>query len=53
MAYLGDDLPDITVMRRVGLAMAVGDATPEVKSVAHYVCNARGAAKARRAKWWN
>ena len=26
VAYLGDDLPDLTVMKRVGLAVAVGDA---------------------------
>jgi 3-deoxy-D-manno-octulosonate 8-phosphate phosphatase (KDO 8-P phosphatase) len=48
VAFLGDDLPDITVMRRVGLAVAVGDATPEVKRVAHYVTNARGGKGAAR-----
>ena len=42
VAYVGDDLPDITVMRRVGLAVAVGDAAPEVKKVAHYVTKAIG-----------
>src|SRR5277367_7027808 len=31
VAYIGDDLPDIPLMRRVGLAVAVGDAVPEVK----------------------
>ena len=31
VAYVGDDLPDIAVMQRVGLAVAVGDATPETK----------------------
>jgi len=36
VAYLGDDLPDLTVMRRVGLAVAVGNAAPEVKHAAHY-----------------
>jgi 3-deoxy-D-manno-octulosonate 8-phosphate phosphatase (KDO 8-P phosphatase) len=40
VAFVGDDLPDIPVMRRVGLAVAVGDAVPEVKSAAHYVTNA-------------
>jgi 3-deoxy-D-manno-octulosonate 8-phosphate phosphatase (KDO 8-P phosphatase) len=29
VAFLGDDLPDLTVMRRVGLAVAVGNAAPE------------------------
>jgi len=42
VAYIGDDLPDIPVMRRAGLAIAVGDAVPEVKQAAHYVTNARG-----------
>jgi 3-deoxy-D-manno-octulosonate 8-phosphate phosphatase (KDO 8-P phosphatase) len=42
VAYVGDDLPDITVMRRVGLAVAVGDAVPEVKKAAHYVTKAPG-----------
>jgi len=42
VAYVGDDLPDIAVMRRVGLAVAVGDAVPEVKKAAHYVTSAPG-----------
>jgi 3-deoxy-D-manno-octulosonate 8-phosphate phosphatase (KDO 8-P phosphatase) len=36
VAYVGDDLPDLPVMRRVGLAIAVGDAVPEVKKAAHF-----------------
>jgi 3-deoxy-D-manno-octulosonate 8-phosphate phosphatase (KDO 8-P phosphatase) len=40
VAYLGDDLPDIPLMRRVGLAVAVGDAMPEVKKAAHYTTKA-------------
>jgi 3-deoxy-D-manno-octulosonate 8-phosphate phosphatase (KDO 8-P phosphatase) len=48
VAYLGDDLPDITVMRRVGLAVAVGDAAPEVKRVAHHVTRAIGGKGAAR-----
>jgi len=40
VAYVGDDLPDIPLMRRVGLAVAVGDAVPEVKEVAHYTTKA-------------
>jgi 3-deoxy-D-manno-octulosonate 8-phosphate phosphatase (KDO 8-P phosphatase) len=40
VAYIGDDLPDIPLMRRVGLAVAVGDAMPEVKAVAHYTSKA-------------
>src|ERR1700689_5745516 len=42
VAYVGDDLPDIPVMQRVGLAVAVGDATPETKRAAHFVTKAPG-----------
>jgi 3-deoxy-D-manno-octulosonate 8-phosphate phosphatase (KDO 8-P phosphatase) len=42
VAFIGDDLPDIPLMRRVGLAVAVGDAVPEVKEVAHYTTRAHG-----------
>ena len=40
VAYVGDDLPDIPLMRRVGLPVAVGDAVPEVKNAAHYTTKA-------------
>lgn len=40
VAYIGDDLPDIPLMRRVGLAIAVGDAVAEVKAAAHYTTTA-------------
>jgi 3-deoxy-D-manno-octulosonate 8-phosphate phosphatase (KDO 8-P phosphatase) len=40
VAYIGDDLPDIPLMRRAGLAVAVGDAVPEVKDAAHYTTRA-------------
>jgi 3-deoxy-D-manno-octulosonate 8-phosphate phosphatase (KDO 8-P phosphatase) len=36
VAYIGDDLPDIPLLRRAGLAIAVGNAVPEVKEAAHY-----------------
>jgi 3-deoxy-D-manno-octulosonate 8-phosphate phosphatase (KDO 8-P phosphatase) len=48
VAFLGDDLPDIPVMRRVGLSVAVADATPEVKRVAHLVTRAVGGKGAAR-----
>jgi len=48
VAYLGDDLPDLTVMRRVGLAVAVGDAAIEVKQAAHYITKAIGGKGAAR-----
>jgi 3-deoxy-D-manno-octulosonate 8-phosphate phosphatase (KDO 8-P phosphatase) len=34
---LGDDLPDVPVLRRCGLAVAVADACPEAREVASYV----------------
>jgi 3-deoxy-D-manno-octulosonate 8-phosphate phosphatase (KDO 8-P phosphatase) len=40
VAFIGDDLPDLPLLRRAGLAVAVGDAVPEVKQVAHYVTRA-------------
>lgn len=40
VAYVGDDLPDIPLLRRVGLAIAVGDAVLEVKETAHYTTKA-------------
>ncbi|HXM60409.1 MAG TPA: HAD hydrolase family protein [Terriglobales bacterium] len=40
VAFIGDDLPDIPLLRRVGLAVAVGDAVPEVKNIAHYTTKA-------------
>lgn len=40
VAYVGDDLPDLAVMRRAGLAVAVGNAVPEVKKAAHCVTKA-------------
>jgi 3-deoxy-D-manno-octulosonate 8-phosphate phosphatase (KDO 8-P phosphatase) len=42
VAYIGDDLPDLPVMRRVGLAAAVADAVPEVTAAAHLVTERRG-----------
>lgn len=40
VAFVGDDLPDIPLLRRAGLAVAVGDAVPEVKEIAHYTTKA-------------
>ena len=38
VAYIGDSINDIKLMREVGLAYAVGDAEDLTKSVAHVVC---------------
>lgn len=42
VAYMGDDLTDIVVMRRIGFSIAVGNARPEVKQAADMVTEARG-----------
>ena len=42
VAYVGDDLPDLPILRRVGLAVAVGDAVPEVKKPSHFVTTSAG-----------
>ena len=42
VAYVGDDLLDIPALQRCGLAVAVADAAPEVRTVAHFVTRARG-----------
>jgi 3-deoxy-D-manno-octulosonate 8-phosphate phosphatase (KDO 8-P phosphatase) len=41
-AFVGDDLPDIPVMHRVGLAVAVADAVEETKQAAHYITEHKG-----------
>ena len=48
LAYVGDDVIDLPVMRRVGLAVAVGDAHPYVKRHAHWVTDAPGGRGAAR-----
>jgi 3-deoxy-D-manno-octulosonate 8-phosphate phosphatase (KDO 8-P phosphatase) len=41
-AFVGDDLPDVEVMKRCGLAVAVANAVDAVKACAHYVTRASG-----------
>ena len=48
VAYLGDDLPDLPVIRRVGLGMAVVNAADFVRQHAHGVTEARGGEGAAR-----
>jgi len=48
LAFLGDDLPDIPVMKLSGLAVAVGNAAQEVKDIAHYTTKANGGKGAAR-----
>jgi 3-deoxy-D-manno-octulosonate 8-phosphate phosphatase (KDO 8-P phosphatase) len=42
VAYAGDDLTDVVLMRRVGVAFAPSNAREEVKQAAHHVTQAAG-----------
>jgi len=42
VAYMGDDLPDMPLAQRAGLAVAVADAAPELKAACHFVTITRG-----------
>lgn len=42
MLYMGDDIPDIEVMKKVKLACCPQDAVPEVKAVSHYISHKNG-----------
>ena len=35
--FMGDDIPDYSVMKIAGLACAPADAAPEIKQVSHYI----------------
>lgn len=48
IAFLGDDLPDLPVMRRVGLGIAVANADSFVREHAHGITQAAGGAGAAR-----
>ncbi len=48
VAFVGDDLVDLPILRRVGFAVTVADAIDEVKPLVHYVttrCGGRGAVR--------
>ena len=42
VAFVGDDLPDLPILTRVGLPVAVQNAVPEVRAVAHHITEAAG-----------
>lgn len=42
VAYMGDDLPDICILKEVGLACCPGDAVEEVKNICHFVSSKDG-----------
>ena len=48
VCYIGDDLPDLPVVRAVGLGVAVADACTELRQAADYVTAATGGSGAVR-----
>ena len=42
IAYMGDDLPDICVLKEVGLACCPNDAVEEVKEVCNFIASKNG-----------
>ena len=48
VAYVGDDVIDLPIMRRCGLAIAVANARPQVKAMAHYETASSGGNGAAR-----
>jgi len=48
VAYMGDDVLDLPVLARVGLAAAPADAVADVRSRVHWVAQANGGAGAAR-----
>ncbi len=48
IAFIGDDVNDLEVLRAVGLSAAPSDALPIVLNAVHYVCSLRGGAGAFR-----
>ena len=48
VCYIGDDLSDLSLLSRVGLAATVADGAAELKSVAHITTTAKGGSGAVR-----
>lgn len=42
MACMGDDLADVPILRRAGLAVGVANAVPEVRAAAHWITRRNG-----------
>ena len=40
--YMGDDLPDMLVMEKVGVATCPQDAVSDIKKISHYVSHKKG-----------
>jgi 3-deoxy-D-manno-octulosonate 8-phosphate phosphatase (KDO 8-P phosphatase) len=48
IAYIGDDVLDIPIVKRVGFGISVANAVEELKSVSHYVTSRSGGSGAVR-----
>lgn len=48
VAYMGDDLPDIPLAKRAGLAVCVADGAPELADVSHFTTTRRAGHGAAR-----
>ena len=48
VAFMGDDLPDLPLLRQVGLALAPADGAPEVRRLAHWTAGRPGGGGAVR-----
>ena len=48
VAYIGDDITDLPLLKQVGFAATVADAVPSVKAVAHYITQRKGGQGAYR-----
>jgi len=53
LAYIGDDVNDLEVMEKAGLAACPADAMPQVSEIVHYHCRTNGGYGAFRefAEW--
>jgi 3-deoxy-D-manno-octulosonate 8-phosphate phosphatase (KDO 8-P phosphatase) len=40
--YMGDDIPDLPVMTKVGLSCCPNDAVPEIQQISKYISNKKG-----------
>ena len=42
IACIGDDLPDLQMIQKAGLGIAVANAVPEIQKAADYITKAKG-----------
>lgn len=42
IAYIGDDIPDIPILEKVGFSACPSNATQSVKNICSYICNNKG-----------